>query len=55
MKKLLLSMAAGLLCAGSALADTTVTFADLELDANPTEFTAGTRFFVVADQHGGTT
>lgn len=48
-------MAAGLLCAGSALADTTVTFADLELDANPTEFTAGTDFKFVADQNGGTT
>ena len=55
MKKLLLSMAAGLLCAGSALADTTVTFADLELGANPTEFTAGTDFKFVADQNGGTT
>lgn len=55
MKKLLLSMAAGLLCAGSALADTTVTFADLELGTNPTEFTAGTDFKFVADQNGGTT
>ena len=55
MKKLLLSMAAACCVQVHALADTTVTFADLELGANPTEFTAGTDFKFVADQNGGTT
>ena len=46
-------MIVGLLCAVSALADVTVTFADLDLPGAPTEFMGGTDFkFVVAKNKG---